>query len=566
MTVLREKVLRKKVEKLEVKGLKIHKLIPEKLSGLEELLQDVYLILRPKPSDYHDRLDLVRVFNDIAKELYGNSNRPVVKEFGSFVMDLFSSTSDLDLSVNFSDDAAEYPRDQKIKTLRKFLRKFYALKSQGHVSGVKPIFTARVPILKVVDAGTGVECDISVENKDGILKSQIVHMISLIDYRFQKLCFLMKTWAKVHNINSSKDGTLNSLSIILLVTFHLQTRNPPILPPLSALFKDGTDPASVMKCVKKYSNYGKGNKESLASLFLTLLIKLSSVSTLWCKGLCASAYQGAWISKSWNSEVGCISVEDFTDRSQNVARAVKEAEIPNINKAIELSIIYIFDFMNGLIEESKLRRLLFGRDATIPMSVHTSTASGEENAKLNHLPLELIDYKPSMQPPTTVWGGRLATHCESAYKNYPVMASDVTATKKMRTTGGWEEKPAEDWVGTSNGNWGRISGGYSRNNQYPIIVNPNMIPLVGYQSKDGVRMQPTVTAEHVTAEHIWPEEMPGTREWGNSLPANVHYNKNSQVSGYSVSHPTSSNQNLQTFVTRDRNPVHGRPFSPRGSW
>lgn len=34
----------------------------------------------------------------------------------------------------------------------------------------------------------------------------------------------MKTWAKVHNINSSKDGTLNSLSIILLVTFHLQVR------------------------------------------------------------------------------------------------------------------------------------------------------------------------------------------------------------------------------------------------------------------------------------------------------------------------------------------------------
>lgn len=55
-----------------------------------------------------------------------------------------------------------------------------------------PIFTARVPILKVVDAGTGVECDISVENKDGILKSQIVHMISLIDYRFQKLCFLVR--------------------------------------------------------------------------------------------------------------------------------------------------------------------------------------------------------------------------------------------------------------------------------------------------------------------------------------------------------------------------------------
>lgn len=32
----------------------------------------------------------------------------------------------------------------------------------------------------------------------------------------------MKAWAKVHGINSSKDRTLNSLSIISIVAFHLQ--------------------------------------------------------------------------------------------------------------------------------------------------------------------------------------------------------------------------------------------------------------------------------------------------------------------------------------------------------
>lgn len=63
---------------------------------------------------------------------------------------------------------------------------------KGHVSGVLPITTAKVPILKCVDRGTGVECDISVENRDGILKSQIIHMISCIDERFQKLSFLVK--------------------------------------------------------------------------------------------------------------------------------------------------------------------------------------------------------------------------------------------------------------------------------------------------------------------------------------------------------------------------------------
>lgn len=39
---------------------------------------------------------------------------------------------------------------------------------------------------------------------------------------FFSLPLQMKVWAKVHDINSSKDHTLNSLSIILLVAFHLQ--------------------------------------------------------------------------------------------------------------------------------------------------------------------------------------------------------------------------------------------------------------------------------------------------------------------------------------------------------
>ncbi|KAI7746601.1 hypothetical protein M8C21_010205, partial [Ambrosia artemisiifolia] len=96
---------------------------------------------------------------------------------------------------------------------------------------------AKVPILKFVDTATGVECDISVGNKEGISKSLIIRFVTSIDERFQKLCFLMKAWARAHNINSPKDRTLNSVSIILLVAFHLQTRDPPILPPFSAILK-----------------------------------------------------------------------------------------------------------------------------------------------------------------------------------------------------------------------------------------------------------------------------------------------------------------------------------------
>ncbi|KAL1549772.1 protein HESO1-like [Salvia divinorum] len=365
---LRAKVLQKKAEKFELKKLQVIKVTKEGVSSLDTLLQDVYANRRPKQTDYETRKDLVRVFNEMAKELYGASKDiPVVVEFGSFVMDLFSISSDLDLSVNFSTGGVDFPREKKIQTLRKFAKKLYAIQSMGHVSGVLPITTAKVPILKCVDRGTGVECDISVENRDGISKSQIIWMISSIDERFKKLSFLMKTWAKAYNINSSKDKTLNSLSIILLVAFHLQTRTPPILPPFFAIFKDGTDPETVEKSMPNFVNYGKRNKESVAELFITLLLKLSSVEILWAKGLCASTCTASWTSKTWNSKVACISVEDFTDISQNVARAVGAAEVKQIYKCIEISIQHLTSFMGGQIG-LQLKDLLFGVDG-IPTSI-----------------------------------------------------------------------------------------------------------------------------------------------------------------------------------------------------
>lgn len=40
---------------------------------------------------------------------------------------------------------------------------------------------------------------------------------------------------------------------------------------------DGTDPADVMKIVHDYLGYGKRNKETVAELFVTLLVKVMSL-------------------------------------------------------------------------------------------------------------------------------------------------------------------------------------------------------------------------------------------------------------------------------------------------
>ncbi|KAI3827666.1 hypothetical protein L1987_01747 [Smallanthus sonchifolius] len=329
----------KKAEKFELKELEKIIVNREQLLVLDRLLNDAYVIRRPKPSEYEHRKQLIRVVNEIAKDIYGSSAScpVVVEEFGSFSMDLFTTESDLDLSINLRNSSLTFPRDG------------------DHVTGVQPIMSAKVPIVKVVDTGTGIECDLSVENRDGISMSLIIRFITSIDQRFQKLSFLMKAWAKAHGINSSKDRTLNSLSIILLVAFHLQTRDPHILPPFSAILKDGEDLASVKKSVRNFHNYVVRNRETLGELFVSFLLKLASVEKLWPKGLCASPYLGHWTSKAWGTKIANMSVEDFTDRTQNVARAVGKSEVEEIYKCIHHTIQGLSLFMNVKIEELKLK-------------------------------------------------------------------------------------------------------------------------------------------------------------------------------------------------------------------
>uniref|UniRef100_A0A8R7U3R7 Poly(A) RNA polymerase mitochondrial-like central palm domain-containing protein n=1 Tax=Triticum urartu TaxID=4572 RepID=A0A8R7U3R7_TRIUA len=336
---------------------------PGRLPALNDLLLEVYAVLRPKPADYQQRNALVDVFNKMATRIFGNDNGfPVVEAFGSFTMDLFTPKSDLDLSVNFSADIEDQcPRKKKMKVVRKFAKVLYSLQRDGIYCGVLPVVSAKVPIVNVIDRGTGIECDITVENKDGMTRSMIVKLISSLDERFQILSYLVKTWAKIHDVNSPTAQTMSSMSIISLVAFHLQTRHPPILPAFSALLKDGSDFASVEKNISLFKGFGSANKESVAELFVTLMSKLLSVESLWEHGLCASNFEASWISKTWKKGVGNLSVEDFLDRSQNFARAVGKAQMQKICTCLVICTSNLTDFMKGHIDASKLKTRLFGR-------------------------------------------------------------------------------------------------------------------------------------------------------------------------------------------------------------
>lgn len=168
-----------------------------------------------------------------------------ISAFGSFVMDLYTASSDLDLSLNLSDGKRQCSRNDKVHYLRKVANALYGLQKgevllpvyqpfptsesvmcldgkncrfnvsiqllklakflglqilraacvdagQRSVRGIETVYRAAVPVVKFVQCNTGIECDISVENNDGVLKSKVLGMFATIDTRFRQLCYLVR--------------------------------------------------------------------------------------------------------------------------------------------------------------------------------------------------------------------------------------------------------------------------------------------------------------------------------------------------------------------------------------
>ncbi|GJN17183.1 hypothetical protein PR202_gb04233 [Eleusine coracana subsp. coracana] len=116
-----------------------------------------------------------------------------VKPFGSFLSDLYSKSGDLDLSIQlWTGSNLPVNKKRKQNVLRE-VRK--VLLNRGVAGYMQFIPHARVPVLQ------------------------------------------SKSGQKLKIFNDPKTGSLNSYSLCLLVLFHFQTSEPPILPPLKDIYE-----------------------------------------------------------------------------------------------------------------------------------------------------------------------------------------------------------------------------------------------------------------------------------------------------------------------------------------
>ncbi|XP_075127722.1 poly(A) RNA polymerase, mitochondrial [Leptodactylus fuscus] len=101
---------------------------------------------------------------------------------------------------------------------------------------VQKILNARCPLVRFSHQSSGLQCDLTADNKIALRSSELLYMYGNLDHRVRALVFALRCWARVHGITSSIPGHwITNFSLTMMVLFFLQKRNPPLIPTLDQL-------------------------------------------------------------------------------------------------------------------------------------------------------------------------------------------------------------------------------------------------------------------------------------------------------------------------------------------
>mmetsp|Transcript_25725 Transcript_25725/g.65397 ORF Transcript_25725/g.65397 Transcript_25725/m.65397 type:complete len:474 (-) Transcript_25725:539-1960(-) len=202
----------------------------ETIAALTEAATATFEALQPPEDDRATRQGLHERLQALVATVAPNAS---LLPFGSSVSGLASRGADLDLTLMPpGSQPRALPLEQQAELVELIAK---VMEDSGQMSEVHARPKARVPIVALKDASTGLKCDICMCNQLALINSRLMRAYMLLDPRARALAFIIKHWAKRRQINDPYHGSPSSYAWVLLVIHFLQTTSPPVLPVLQDL-------------------------------------------------------------------------------------------------------------------------------------------------------------------------------------------------------------------------------------------------------------------------------------------------------------------------------------------
>jgi DNA polymerase sigma len=213
-------------------------------AALDQQVSANVMQLQPGAADATARADLLARLQTLAEAVCTNYPGARLQAFGSSVSGLHSSGADLDLSLVLPGEV-EIPDAAQRAMVSELAEK---LEASGQYTSVVARPKARVPIVALHDAASGLKSDICMCNRLALLNSRLLRCYMELDPRAPALCFAVKHWAKQRGVNEPYRGSPSSYAWALMAIHFLQTRQPPVLPCLQTLRGGGwsRDPSATL--------------------------------------------------------------------------------------------------------------------------------------------------------------------------------------------------------------------------------------------------------------------------------------------------------------------------------
>ena len=191
------------------------------LLALHEDILDFWQAFQPTTQEATARAGLLERVRALVADLWPEGE---VKPFGSYATGLFLPSSDVDLVVLGLGLESKAERVAGLRQIAQALRR----ETSWRADELEVVEKAKVPIVKFVDAESGVAVDICLETRDGLASSNLARKAAQQFPAFKYLVLVLKRWLAQRGLGDTYHGGVGSFLLQLLVIATLQ--NPPAAP------------------------------------------------------------------------------------------------------------------------------------------------------------------------------------------------------------------------------------------------------------------------------------------------------------------------------------------------